>query len=427
MLTKVSKLNLFFIFVCLLVGVQLQKIWQYSVDIPFSDEWELFKPGSFLLTPSIEALFAQHNEHRLVLPKLIFGAYLNIFNFNIPIALTINFITYVATFLLFLKFTFSSKNILLTGVVAFMVLSPLNFENLLWVFQIQWHLFLLFLILSCHFLASNDFRKISPFWFIVLPPAMVFSLGSGLAAALTFTLLLSAFFVVPKLRSQNGLNIFLFIFFSALSLGLYFNGYLKPSYHPPYTFPYKFEFWDHFTAILALGLGNRQHPLNFLSYVILGYHLYFAFSIIMKWKETDYRSRFLLFLSTAMLAVLASISVSRAGLGQDQAYSSRYFEFSVFYFISVFSLGFTALSRKLGLTIFLGIILVLSTERNYSYREHYGSMYNQRKQGLICAVNAYKKNSGTLCSQIYPLTPVTKIIQDLQKTHPQISFLKHFN
>ncbi|GEM_PF-3606910 len=418
--------KILFSFIAVLIALQIIKIWQYSIDIPFADEWELFKSGSFLLNPTLKSLYAQHNEHRLILPKLIFNAYLYLFNFNIPIAMILNFLVYASTFLLFLKFSYSSKNLLLTSVLAFMIFSPLNFENHLWVFQIQWHIFLLFLILSCHKIASNDFRKVSPLWFIFLPPCMVFSLGSGLAAALTLIALLITSLSVPKLISKNRLNFLLFVLSSAASLALYFKGYIKPPYHPPYMFPYKTEFWDHYAAIIALGLGNRQHPLDFLSYIVIAFHLFFAYSIFKNWKETDHRSRFLLFLATTMAAVLASISVSRAGLGADQAFSSRYFEFSAFYIASVVSLGFVFLSQRKSATIVLAVLLFLSTNRSYNFDDLYGSMYNHRKAGLNCAIATVKTNAETLCPQIYPLAPVTKIIQDLQKTHPQISFLKHF-
>ncbi|MCX5772431.1 MAG: hypothetical protein NTZ09_19450, partial [Candidatus Hydrogenedentes bacterium] len=56
----------------------------YHVDVPFLDEWEylLILPKSYESTLTLADLFALHNEHRLLFPRLIMVALARLTHWN---------------------------------------------------------------------------------------------------------------------------------------------------------------------------------------------------------------------------------------------------------------------------------------------------------------------------------------------------------
>lgn len=420
-----KKTNWIYLFIGILALLQMLYIWKFSIDIPYSDEWELFRSYSFMMNPSWESLFIQHNEHKIVIPKLVFSLYYYILNFNIPIGLIINFLVFSSAVLMLIRYLYNGKNNLFFAVFSLMLFSPLNFENLLWVFQIQWHLFLIFLILSCHYLSNNSSDKVSTIWYIVLPPAMIFCLGSGLAASLTFILLILLKLVILKDR-KNILPQIIFALSSGLSLILYFSNYVKPASHPSYTFPYQFAFWDHFNALISIGAGNRDHAFKLIGFLFLIFHSIGTFQILKNWNQSSTQKKFLFFFSITLLAVLASISVSRAGLGTDQAFSSRYFEYSSFYLVSVIAMNFEMLERlKYRYSLCILVLLTAFTLPNFHMRD-YKSMHDQRERGLKCLIENIKINTNNTCAEIYHVGPISDIVRELKSKNLKISFLKYF-
>lgn len=402
-------------------------IWRYSIDIPYADEWMLFNDYAFLIKPSWTSLFAQHNEHRLVLPKLIFSLYGYFLDFNIPLASLVNFLVFSLTVGLLFKISYLENNKAFFALFAFMAFSPLNFENHLWVFQIQWHIFLLFLLLSCHFLAKNAIENRSLIWFGLLPLAMIFSLGSGLAAGLTLVVLIALRLIFLKESRLNKVAISIFMIATVFGMAAYFTGYVKPSYHPNLVFPYSKKFWDHFGAITTLGMGNREHHFKVLCLILFITHGVFGFRILKNWTITPYRDRFLFLLATSLLAVLASISVSRAGLGASQAFSSRYYEYSTFYVIAILAMGLEKLAMmKPRYKIAIITILTISTARNYDYSQEYRAMHDQRVRGLECLKNNMSAGTNNICPEIFPVAPVIDTIRELKKEKYKFSFLKNF-
>lgn len=179
MLKNRFKANLSYIFMFFLIVLQVFMISRYSIDIPYFDEWELFRPDSFLIDPSVKNLVAQHNEHRSVLPNLVFSLYYHALDLHFPTTFLLNFAVFTLLFLLFLKFSYNLKNKPFIALSSLMAFSALNYDNHLWTFQIQWHFFLLFLILSCYLLSISHTSYRNIIWFIVLPFCMLYSLCSG--------------------------------------------------------------------------------------------------------------------------------------------------------------------------------------------------------------------------------------------------------
>jgi len=58
-------------------------IFKNAINIPFWDEWSLFKENGIKLEWSKDFIFAWHNEHRLVLTKIFYLFNLKLFKPNL--------------------------------------------------------------------------------------------------------------------------------------------------------------------------------------------------------------------------------------------------------------------------------------------------------------------------------------------------------
>src|SRR4051812_46789729 len=120
-------------------------ILHYSVNVPFWDEWGAFSDSALPSGLSLKWLFTQHNEHRIVLTKLLTWSLFKFDGWNIALNHAINFMIY--GLILFGAITFGVKRRF--GEEAYRVslftipflLSPINEENHLWAFQSQFHFF----------------------------------------------------------------------------------------------------------------------------------------------------------------------------------------------------------------------------------------------------------------------------------------------
>ena len=152
-------------------------VWKFGVNVAWADEMRFFQNKQHFL--SFEYLWAQHNEHRMLFPKLV--AYLvgTLFSWNSKALM------YSSQFMLFAVYYISIRMLLgekkwiritwleamaATG-IGFCIYNTSQYENLLWGFQIAWFMIVLFGVLSYEmfhkYLQSN--RTI---WFVL---AMAFA------------------------------------------------------------------------------------------------------------------------------------------------------------------------------------------------------------------------------------------------------------
>lgn len=149
-----EKNSILYSFIAFISVLHFYFIYVNSVQIPYGDEWEFLRENSFLLNPSWHSLFEQHNEHRLALTKLVFALYFKL-GFDVLLLQFINFCFYVFTLIFFLRNTRGKNHAWLAFFTSFLLLSPLNFENHFWPFQIQWHLVIFFSFLSTYILTKK--------------------------------------------------------------------------------------------------------------------------------------------------------------------------------------------------------------------------------------------------------------------------------
>ncbi len=312
---------------------------KYSVNVPFWDQWELVTLIQKLHngTAGFSDFFAQHNEHRIFFPRIVMVvlAYITSWNTKFEVAANVVLAASSMWFLwLMLRKTLTERRLIfaITFLISLILFSPVQFENWMWGWQIQWYLNILGLILALWALTTWRTKN-------VLAKLILAGLGATLA---TYSLA-SGFFVwiicLPIIWTSKDFRRFLpyWIFAAAIVVGAHYIGYVDPSYHPS-----KMLFLQEpvqFTVYLLVYIG-RPLPWDFLVGVpvAIAYLTVVANSLIYYFQNFKNKLQLILpWLCLGLYSLLAAIStdMSRLGLGVEQSYASRYSTLSMLFLISL--------------------------------------------------------------------------------------------
>jgi len=120
-------------------------ISDYGVNVPYGDEWTLLplfaKCHDHQLT--LADLFRQHNEHRIVFPKLIYLAFANWTHWNVKAEMFFSVLlaggASAGTYFLLAQSVpgTTRKRLLLWALINLLIFAPVQAENWLWGFQLQ--------------------------------------------------------------------------------------------------------------------------------------------------------------------------------------------------------------------------------------------------------------------------------------------------
>ena len=139
----------------------------FGVNIPFWDDWTVVPFLNSSLNGDsqwFEILFSQHNEHRLVFPRLIFLINSVLTSWNQIAQMYLSWIligtSITALYLLLKRFQMNFEWLIIP--ISFIMYSPIQVENLLWGFQVQWFLMISCLLWSLYFLNRGTFLSIVP-------------------------------------------------------------------------------------------------------------------------------------------------------------------------------------------------------------------------------------------------------------------------
>lgn len=346
-----------------------------SVNVPFWDQWELVPLYEKLRqgTLTFSDFFAQHNEHRILFPRFIMAGLAVFTAWNVLYEVAVNVLLAVAVFgvlWLLIKHTFTQSRIRIAAafVLSLILFSPIQFENWMWGWQIQWFLNVLGLAVSVWALWA--WRAKEP-WL---------KLGvAAIAAAIATYSLASGFFVwlvcLPLVLFAKDLRKFwpAWVGAAILVVGSHYIGYVDPAYHPSKLIFLKEPL--QFTTYFLVYVG-RPLVVDFLVSVpvTLLYLLTFALGLVRVAQKhlREITTTLLPWLCLGLYGLLAAAStaVSRLGLGIEQAYSNRYITLSNLILISGVILAFKLVEhstgktlravRMGGITILTAVVLVLS-------------------------------------------------------------------
>jgi hypothetical protein len=319
----------------LLIGLL---VFENGVDFPHVDEWDGTAPLFEKMadgTLGVADFFAQHNEHRIFFPRLIFYALGRLTHWDIRAELWM--IWLLALICLFsiwqmARRTNSAHAFWISFAASLLLFSPLGVANFLWGFQVGF-LLPLACVTTCIWTAGSVRYPFNFIVAIILCTISTFSIASGFTSWLLITpVLLLANAQSPSSRKWWAIWVSLF----SLELLLYFWDYEKPPNHPPtwwfLSHPITaleyilFFFGGPFSYVSNLppnpvGLGTGA--LLLLMLLIAGFYI---------WRQRrSLVGNALPWLMLAMVTVTSAIliMIGRAGFGPGQARVSRYVPFAV--------------------------------------------------------------------------------------------------
>lgn len=318
-----------------------------SVNVPFWDQWELVSvlenvnQGNFYINDFLH----QHNEHRLLFPRILMVAVATMTAWDTRYELFISLGIAIISFLLLLKLlqTTSIRTkqpipILLLPLLSLVWFSFVQQENWMWGWQIQWFLSVLGVLMALLGVANIQKKGATSWKNIALIGAGAviaqYSLGNGV---LLWPLVVgSLWYLRVPIKKQ------------LLVLGVGLSS----------TIIYYIDYVD-LSNEISPRTAVIEQPLNLIKYVLLylgrpiSYEsklapiaglvlvLLFFWALFFMFKFKKQRFQHLLpwsMLGFYALASALATGVSRLGLGIDQAYTSRYTTISSLFLIGVLML-----------------------------------------------------------------------------------------
>lgn len=414
----------------------------HSVNVPWLDQWEL--PELFYKVvsgkASFQIFFAQHNEHRLVFPKLIFTilAFLTHWNTVAEMYLSI-FISALSFFLIYRiaagqtqkqDFRFWLTNVLTSG----LIFSFIQAENWLWGFQVAWFLVNLCLVICIFFFSLEKFPVYFRLCFAAISCFVAsFSSAHGLIVWIAvIPSLVTSVHQCNSFRRKAGILTTWMILFSICCL-VYFSDYSKPSHHP--SLFYFFENLDVGATYFFSILGS---PLIYKSNIstVLGLFVFINFSVFLvcylRRPASNFSHNLAPWISLGLFSIIFALmtTIGRAGLGADQALSSRYTTVSVLLIIAliqmwkIFSKAISRI-RKLSiivLSICAFLTVTSSIEVSLSFDSASTYAWNSDRKWLQPCLEISQSFDHGLDSCLQGLYPNTKFLKSRVQLLNKIGF-----
>lgn len=408
-----------------------------GVNVPFGDEWTI--PGQFLVqkTHSFADFFAQSNESRLVIPKLIFLVASKFVGwqpkhymyFGWLIVLWTGVMTYTLCFRrLKYKGTLDSTSKACVVLMSLLLFSPAAYENWLW--GLQWVIFVpLLCILACFCLQD----RIQSFWAryfvtVIMNTIAMFSFSNGMlvwVVSFPFWKETLAYLSAKRLLrvpiSRPMIWSVVYLTTAIIFILAYFRNYQRNPAHPSFTY-FLQQPWNTL-KYLAAWCGGSIHG-NAALHILLGFLAIFSILILLGFIAAAIRNPSgcktyycLRMLYPSLLIVAYAVSsgtltaLGRAGFGLEQAYSSRY----------LFHSG----------ALLIGLIAAFNVQRVTTLKlgqitEHYKTIFNGTVVLLIIlAVRTWNHNckmfelmkfarmEDLLTVRLLPLAPTSPLVEKI--------------
>ncbi len=345
------------------LGCLIVVFYNYAVDIPVWDEWWgvvplLQKYFSGALHPG--DFWAQHNEHRLVFPKLLLLGLALVSDYDVrwdmvaSIAFALLFYACIGMHLFLNRRALGMERswIWLWTLAAYAVFSLRQHENWFWGFQVQWYMNVAGMALGA-FVLTN--KRMTPKVFVLLVCCGVFSLFSLSAGAL-YWVLVPVFLLLMQIRGATIPHIRTYIaLWCALFVALLFFYFLnlERGYYPGGLFHF-FEAPGDSVRYVLLYLAGMLTEINSTNLVSLllgasGLAVFLFGGAWILWWANAARCRaslFFLFLGCYAIGCALITGIGRSGFGVEQASASRYTTISMLLWLAVFYLLFAAVANS---------------------------------------------------------------------------------
>lgn len=427
-----------FIYLCILpIIFGALYIWLFGINVVFWDQWELVTLIEKMYTGHITFgdIFAQHNEHRILFPRIIMLALADITHYNTIAEMYFSWILVIFTlifiFIIFKKDHGNSPSTWMMFVpIAWLMFSFRQLENILWGWQIQIYLAALGIILSIYFLERSE--KINVIFFMAIASGLVssFSFANGLVVWFA-----GIVFIILTEKNNKKTLLAVWIFFTILTFILYFYGFQRPVAHPDPLFALKNP-----SVGIQYFLAAMGSPLAFEKYwaIIVGSLFSILTGIILVHMRSN---RTLLhnnakWIALIVFSVISAIlmTIGRAGFGVEQALSSRYVTFTQLAFIGSYCILLNiqnkSINKKENQRFFVMLFVLISLIISgifVGYTEGYKMAEDThvKKLGISYFLLGYNFTPDEILLQLYPNADVVKQRGEILKKYELNVFYDH--
>jgi len=376
---------LFLSFAAIPILIMIALLVRYSVNAPFWDQWEYV----FLIhkmhagTLNIQDLWMQHNEHRILFPRLVTLGLSWLTNYNVRYEVMMNFITASVTYgflLLMIKQTFGKLTKSTAGLAflfAWLLYSPVQWINWIWGFQLCFFMGVLFSVITIWLVTKTESKTYPKFFYLALMTGAIgtYCIGNGLVIwAVGLILLL--------LQKVDRKKILIWI---GMALAVSAT-YLYKFHRSPDSLPLRIIAKEpvavvkYFFTYLGRSLAWTPIGGRYTGFALL---VLLVTSLLVIYKK-GHLSKVLTWVGLALYVAMSALlaAVSRLNFGVNQAFADSYTTMSVLFVIATIAVGFYAGSLLLKnntkrryqaaliVALLIGALcvpLVVSFVRNYSY------------------------------------------------------------
>jgi hypothetical protein len=390
-------------------------IRKYAVNLPFYDDWVLFRGDNHPASVDLPWLYAQHNEHRTATTKLFVWLQFQLNGWNVGIHQLIDFLIYGLFLVLLVLFVRKWAPqvpvwILLSFIVFF--LSPIIWLQHLMAYVAAVHFWVLFFIVAVYFLFTESQK-----WpaIIVGGISAILSTYSFASGFVTSFILLVAFGLFKCIRTRQAtgernrrrevLQLLIVVALIGGALAGWIVGFHKPSsHHPPLTLPYKWAFWLYLANLVSFSFGVDRISAG-IGILCLLTVLTPVCGIV--WKRRGKLLSLPWPLLAVVLGILAdqcSVTIGRAGFGIWQSKTMEYAEHGMpLIILSVASWGILLQHRErlrfLAITT-LWLFCLISFSNNWDFG-FYETEQANRLEGRRCILAYYNEVGDGNCPTIY--------------------------
>jgi hypothetical protein len=319
----------------------LQGFWFvhcYGVNAVWQDQWNGIAPlfeKWFAGTLGFADFWAQHNEHRVIVPRLLMFALglLTRWNTVAEMYATQVVLTFLAMILvgMFLRDCKASNRLWLMLPIALLAFSLRQIENMLWGWQLGFVLVAALAVasLACLSLLNRSERRT-----LKCGGALLFAAGATFSSAQGLSVWpvgLVPLLLAPLERKTKTVLIAGWTVAAAIACAAYFHDYARPYQQPSLAFSFQY-----FATIIGSSLFHVVDVATLAGAIVL---LLIAAVAVLVYKEDQWgRHSFWLAVLVYGLLIQLQITVGRSLYGVEQAISSRYTTCSLLIIIGVYAI-----------------------------------------------------------------------------------------
>ncbi len=390
------------------------KIFQYAVNIPASDEWEALADRANLTFNQFAWIFTPQNENRIVPTRVLNQIFFYASDWNFVSMIRFNYLMYLAL-VLYLSYLLAKvlpQKPWVALLSSVFLLTALPWEVHSWANQSCFHFLLLGAFACCHqfFLQPHSLFRL-PFK-ILAGLLTLYSLYAGLVIVPSLLILLALrlayrAYLKPAERTVGDGASFMLLSISLLAAIWAYFQFNYPALHTSQlALPYRWEFWNYFFNLVALGFGllTVDWTIGFgfalLTYLPL---------LLLVWKKRNRLQAedwLLISLYSTVTVILASIAIGRGlSFGVNQSKSSRYAEFASLLIPLMLCAWWVAFEERPRLAALNLMALLLVTTYSLRNSWHFDAIYHEawtfRNAGRDCAFLYFRKEGDGNCPTIY--------------------------